>query len=71
MRLPHRAVDLAKPSTDGDPPKTFAQMVSGANVFVLFDTSDYMYRGFVFAQDAITEFIRSLGTRGQDRILFV
>jgi hypothetical protein len=29
-------------------------------VFVLFDTSNYMYRGFVFAQDAITEFIRSL-----------
>src|SRR4029077_16857551 len=39
----------------------FASMVNGANVFVLFDTSDYMYRGFVFAQDAITEFIRSLG----------
>ena len=34
--------------------------MSGANVFVLFDTSNYMYRGFVFAQDAITEFIRSL-----------
>jgi len=34
--------------------------VVGTNVFVLFDTSNYMYRGFVFAQDAITEFIRSL-----------
>ena len=32
----------------------------GANVFVLFDTSNYMYRGFVFAQDAITDFVRSL-----------
>jgi len=31
-----------------------------ANVFVLFDTSNYMYRGFVFAQDAITDFIRSM-----------
>jgi Ca-activated chloride channel homolog len=31
-----------------------------ANIFVLFDTSNYMYRGFVFAQDAITDFIRSL-----------
>src|SRR5271154_6261233 len=30
-------------------------VASGANVFVLFDTSDYMYRGFVYAQDAITE----------------
>ena len=33
---------------------------TGANVFVLFDTSNYMYRGFVFAQDAISDFIRSL-----------
>jgi VWFA-related protein len=32
----------------------------GANVFVLFDTSNYMYRGFVFAQDAIADFVRSL-----------
>ena len=31
-----------------------------ASVFVLFDTSNYMYRGFVFAQDAITDFIRSM-----------
>jgi Ca-activated chloride channel family protein len=36
--------------------------IAGANVFVLFDTSNYMYRGFVFAQDAITDFIRSLET---------
>jgi VWFA-related protein len=34
--------------------------ISGASVFILFDTSNYMYRGFVFAQDAIAEFIRSL-----------
>jgi Ca-activated chloride channel homolog len=27
---------------------------------VLFDTSNYMYRGFVFAQDAIADFIRSM-----------
>lgn len=31
-----------------------------ANVFVLFDTSNYMYRSFVFAQDAITDFVRSM-----------
>ena len=37
-----------------------SSMVGGANVFVLFDTSNYMYRGFVFAQDAITDFVRSL-----------
>jgi Ca-activated chloride channel homolog len=34
--------------------------VAGANVFILFDTSNYMYRGFVFAQDAITQFVRSM-----------
>jgi VWFA-related protein len=33
---------------------------AGANVFILFDTSNYMYQGFVFAQDAISDFVRSL-----------
>jgi len=33
---------------------------SGSNLFILFDTSNYMYRGFVFAQDSIADFIRSL-----------
>jgi Ca-activated chloride channel homolog len=51
-----------------DPPAALGSdsQVRGANVFVLFDTSNYMYRGFVFAQDAITEFIRSL--ENSDRI---
>ena len=48
----------------GDPMNNTADMVaslaSGANVYILFDTSNYMYKGFVFAQDAIAEFIRSL-----------
>jgi Ca-activated chloride channel family protein len=43
-------------------------VITGASVFVLFDTSNYMYRGFVFAQDAISDFIRSLETA--DRIAF-
>lgn len=30
------------------------------SVFILFDTSNYMYRTFVFAQDAIADFIRSM-----------
>src|ERR1700744_6466403 len=54
----------ANPSGPGQPPAgqpgsspTIAQ-VAGANVFILFDTSNYMYRGFVFAQDAITQFVR-------------
>jgi VWFA-related protein len=45
-----------------------SSVTAGANVFVLFDTSDYMYRGFVFAQDAISDFVRSLETA--DRIAF-
>jgi Ca-activated chloride channel homolog len=58
------ATDEAKDSS----PRDFNALITGANVFVLFDTSDYMYRGFVFAQDAITEFIRSLGSA--DKIAF-
>jgi Ca-activated chloride channel homolog len=34
--------------------------VLGTNVFVLFDTSNYMYRGFVYASDAIADFVRGL-----------
>ncbi len=45
-----------------------AALVAGASVFILFDTSNYMYRGFVFAQDAIAEFVRSLGP--SNRIAF-
>jgi Ca-activated chloride channel family protein len=36
------------------------QHLNEASVFVLFDTSNYMYRSFVFAQDAITDFVRSM-----------
>src|SRR6202045_5546643 len=43
-------------------------IVAGANVFILFDTSNYMFRGFFFAQDAIAEFVRSLD--GPDRVAF-
>jgi Ca-activated chloride channel homolog len=42
--------------------------VAGANVFLLFDTSNYMYRGFVFAQDAISDFVRSL--ESADKVAF-
>jgi len=51
-----------------DPPETLGSLVAGANVFILFDTSNYMYRGFVFAQDAIAEFVRSLDKA--DKIAF-
>jgi VWFA-related protein len=41
---------------------SLSSALAGSNVFVLFDTSNYMYRGFVFAQDAIADFLRSLDT---------
>src|SRR5713226_8970325 len=37
-----------------------ADAFAGTNVFVLFDTSNYMYRGFVYASDAIADFVRGL-----------
>ena len=57
-----------RPARDGslqpimrkESPERVASMVMGASVFILFDTSNYMYRGFVYAQDAISEFVRSL-----------
>jgi len=33
---------------------------TGTNVFVLFDTSNFMYRSFVYAEDAIADFVRGL-----------
>jgi VWFA-related protein len=39
---------------------------SESNLFILFDTSNYMYRGFVFAQDSISDFVRSL--EGVDKL---
>jgi Ca-activated chloride channel homolog len=42
------------------PVSSLNSTLAGSNVFVLFDTSNYMYRGFVFAQDAIADFVRSL-----------
>jgi Ca-activated chloride channel homolog len=42
------------------PASALNSLVAGSNVFILFDTSNYMYRGFVFAQDAISDFVRSL-----------
>ncbi len=52
---PIEASDAAK--TEG---RVAADAFVGTNVFVLFDTSNYMYRGFVYASDAIADFIRGL-----------
>src|SRR5579885_1287308 len=49
--------------TEGDiksGPEARADAFVGTNVFVLFDTSNYMYRGFVYASDAIADFVRGL-----------
>jgi Ca-activated chloride channel homolog len=64
---PRRLIDVGPSNTrpfkaqaSPDDPAKPASPALGANVFILFDTSNYMYRGFVFAQDAIADFIRSL-----------
>jgi VWFA-related protein len=53
------AAPVEPSSSTGDAAISPAQAL-GSNVFILFDTSNYMFRGFVFAQDAIADFIRSL-----------
>ena len=45
---------------DAATPEVRAETLLGTSVFVLFDTSNYMYRGFVYASDAIADFIRGL-----------
>jgi len=45
--------NLVKPNSSGD-------AFVGTNVFVLFDTSNFMYHGFVYAEDAIADFVRGL-----------
>ncbi len=63
---PGAQASQSSPATD--PPSTLNSAIAGANVFILFDTSNYMYRGFVFAQDAIANFVRSL--ESADKIAF-
>jgi Ca-activated chloride channel homolog len=65
---PAEPTDKSAQSTTPPSPQTLGEMVAGANVFILFDTSNYMYRGFVFAQDAIADFVRSL--ESANRIAF-
>lgn len=65
---PAHQVDLAAQSKSNGGGALELGVMSGANVFILFDTSNYMYRSFAFAQDAIAEFIRSLDN--PERIAF-
>jgi Ca-activated chloride channel homolog len=57
---PQDPADQQKDSSARVSASQLSTLVDGANVFVLFDTSNYMYRSFVFAQDAIADFVRSL-----------
>jgi Ca-activated chloride channel homolog len=63
-----RTQDSSSDPSLQDSPETLRSALAGANVFILFDTSNYMYRGFVFAQDAIADFVRSL--ESADKIAF-
>ena len=51
---------IGKDDAGGSAPPPPVSPLAGASVFILFDSSDYMYRGFVFAQDAIAGFVRSM-----------
>src|SRR5258708_31936367 len=60
---PQEVADVAQggkriAGTEGTPGTIASSILSGANVFILFDTSNYMYRGFAIAQDAIADFVR-------------
>jgi Ca-activated chloride channel family protein len=52
------AGDSGSPGKPGLDPR--ADAFIGTSVFVLFDTSNFMYRGFVYAEDAIADFVRGL-----------
>jgi VWFA-related protein len=57
------AVPAESPTlTAGEPAdgKPAGDAFVGTNVFVLFDTSNFMYHGFVYAEDAIADFVRGL-----------
>jgi VWFA-related protein len=51
---------LVEGSKDALPGMERPDAFVGTNVFVLFDTSNFMYKGFVYAEDAIADFVRGL-----------
>ncbi len=61
--LPDGRTQLLAPPEEaaaGAPAPPSLDALAGTNVFILFDTSNYMYRSFVYASDAIADFIRGL-----------
>ena len=43
--------------------RSLPEVMPGSNIFILFDSSNFMYKGFVYAQDAISDFIRGLDSQ--------
>jgi Ca-activated chloride channel homolog len=68
LNASYPAPEVTTITTSPDQTDNLSAAIAGSNVFILFDTSNYMYRGFVFAQDAIAEFVRSL--EKADKIAF-
>lgn len=65
---PGAAVPAGDPESGANMSPANVSPFTDANVFILFDTSNYMYRGFIFAQDAIAGFVRSL--QGASKVAF-
>jgi VWFA-related protein len=65
---PQKALDDPAAAGRSSKREPVASTLGGANVFILFDTSNYMYRGFALAQDAIADFVRSLDS--PERVAF-
>ena len=59
-RPPTASEEASVAAADGGATEGHSDSFVGTNVFVLFDTSNYMYRGFVYASDAIADFVRGL-----------
>ena len=59
---PAEQAELAAKEANGNQvkPPSGGDAFVGTNVFVLFDTSNFMYHGFVYAEDAIADFVRGL-----------
>ena len=64
-KVPHLGIYTADHAADAG---LVAPSAPGASVFILFDTSNYMFRGFALARDSIAQFIRSLNH--SDRVAF-
>ena len=58
--IPSAEALIDRPDRGEHMPPAGHESLVGTNVFILFDTSNFMYRSFVYAEDAIADFIRDL-----------